>query len=299
MTSRLWHIGNWPTDTMKGRHSPQQGALAFSASPTRWLALVTLTFLLSLLSGCTTFVLARAQLVDVAPEVTASPTSARYSSSRQVALAAPDSCAGAAAQAIVHTACGVEMAEVERALKRSGFSVSSWKNLYDMVTIEHLTPIAAAKKLNADVLFQVNVLQRIVFQPNSGPQWRRVFLQSDKYGAAGAPVDLSQDDKDTILSLLAVEEYNVVARGQVVGVMLDIDALAVSTGESMWSYRAQRFNSRAVGATLSVLMHRGAVRGWRRTHEVAPALTVPGASYSLMMREICDDFVAKFLNSKG
>lgn len=247
---------------------------------------------------------------------------------RQVAISAPSSCTSetaasrtgtaAASGAILKTDCGVEMSELERALTRAGYSVASWRSvsaLVGPVSRPNMTPTEAAAKLGAQVLFQVNSLEKITAEPARNARWERRFYVSDALASQGPPALLSNQESAELRPMIEAIEGDSL-KGMRQGAMLDINAINVSTGQTMWFYRWQkldtdRYETGARGlytqlgsgpwaavawpigprASVSPTMSTGEVRVERSG---GGPESVSEALYFQLMREVVRDFVGSF-----
>ena len=193
---------------------------------------------------------------------------------QRVALSAPDYCAnrsaadttGQAAQTnkLMQTACGVEMGEVERALTKAGYVVSSWTTLASMVQDQKMTPRDAAAKLGAQVLFQVNSLEHVQSVPDLQGRWQRSYHASNAYADLG---DVMQPPADEIPSLQRVLGKPGATQSAVPGAMLDVNAILVETGQTIWFYRWQHLDTTALGRETRVLAQR-----WSNENDWKPAI---------------------------
>lgn len=266
-------------------------------------------------------------------EVTDTP---RYreelASVKTVALQAPSECtsqtaAAATGQAaatgtVVKTFCGVEMGEIERELTKQGFIVQSWSTLASMVQEQRLTPTQAAEKLGAQVLFQINSLERVQGTPAAGARWERRFYRSDEMGNQGAPLELP-DTEGSLLSNMVKQREDKELTGSRLGAMLDVNAILVSTGQTIWFYRWQKLDTGEMTTTLKALATRLPPDGWMKTEPHRPAndsLSLSEARswkqveeaqraqrpenerdalYFQLMREVVRDFVTRFTGKPG
>ena len=241
---------------------------------------------------------------------------------KRVALSAPDYCAnrsaadttGQAAQTnkLMQTACGVEMGEVERALTKAGYVVSSWTTLASMVEDQKLTPRDAAAKLGAQVLFQVNSLEHVQSVPDLQGRWQRSYHASNSYADPG---DVVQPETDELPSLQRILGKPGATQGAVPGAMLDVNAILVETGQTIWFYRWQHLDTTALGRETRVLAQRWSnEKDWKPaiprvratddapTHEADDGTfqqlggpsSVKDARYFRLMREVVGDFVSRF-----
>jgi hypothetical protein len=206
----------------------------------------------AMLAGCgTTYMRVDSRLVestrDSAAEIT--PT-AQYEQDvgaiKQVALREPDSCANETAAAAtgaaridkqtVSTLCGVEMAELERALTRAGYVVSSWKALGNMVRVDQITPVEAARRLGAQVLFQVNSLEKAQVMAGHDARWERSYGLATEYADVIRPAQVTENTAGQLKAMVRPMEQMLLAQERI-GAMLDVNAIMVATGQTIWFYR--------------------------------------------------------------
>jgi hypothetical protein len=226
-------------------------------------------------SGCATrvnpgYFMAKSVAVEstVGNSVEAETTkSARYNTLlpkvKSVALKAPSYCedktaskaTGEAAgqSTVVQTTCGVEMAELERTLVKSGYNVYSW-NMFNNRVKESGTDAdaaIAAKKLGAQVLFVVNSLERVKVIPKSTARFENEFFSSDEYGNQIAPAQITEDRINLLKKLTNNNREVLFRRTRLQGAMLDVNAVDAETGQTIWFYRGRlnEPNSRDNSAT--------------------------------------------------
>jgi hypothetical protein len=247
-----------------------------------------------------------------APEV--SDTAAyreRRGKIHQVALLAPPSCPASNERSRLGARCGVEMAEIERGLIKRGFGVTSWRALNAMVQDAQVTPTEAAARLGAQVLFQVNALERVMGKVEKRAASESRYFASDAFGSQGAQVDLPAHDR-TVLSQV-VDRSTLGDQSKTrVGAALDINAILVPSGEAFWSYRRQKMDSGSASEGTSVLARREGDDGWARAE---PAWGSDGqslieehndmgaaaqqASYYRLLREVVTECVHQFADPES
>ena len=174
---------------------------------------VSLLFLLLLvLSGCGSrapYFLVESRLLegqrsDGVPDLTETPTFLalrKRGGIETLALRPPDVCAdrglsggGGAGElqlGVMRMRCGVEMAELERALVRAGYLVVSWSAVRQRAASQEEPLIEAAAALDVDVLIQVNALERVDILPGRDARWERRFYEATRAGERGAPAAVS------------------------------------------------------------------------------------------------------------
>lgn len=258
-------------------------------------------------------------------EVTATPTYEQVLPKlRRVALSAPDYCAsrtaadatgqGTQTGRLMQTNCGVEMGEVERALTRAGYIVSSWTTLASMVQDQRMTPRDAAAKLGAEVLFQVNSLEHVQAVPQLEVNWKRRYFASNAYGDKLEEVFPTPQELPSLQRLVGAAGAS---QNAVPGAMLDVNAILVETGQTIWFYRWQHLDTSETQVSNGVLATKLENEAhWKETYPL-PRGTGPGQPVGLaadsgsyqaaggpanagearsfrLMREVVADFVDRF-----
>lgn len=205
-------------------------------------------------AGCSNYYVIRSEstvnaLKDPRPEVIETPTyRATVTTVRTVALRAPDSCvsrtadastgSGQSRETIMQTACGVEMAQIERGLAKKGYRVISWTVLNrEMNTVgQTRSPIEVAAKLGAEVLFQINSLEKSRKNIGGTAKWDRVVYMSDRSGELKSKQPVTQATWNYLGPTFfePMEQAYALNRR---AVTLDASAVLVRTGESMWYYK--------------------------------------------------------------
>lgn len=294
-----------------------------------------------LLTGCASFVRVESEFVESSrqaeAEITKTPEYlAMRPAIRRVALRAPDACSqdtmaeatGVARpqKTVLATRCGVEMAELERALVKADYTVYSWQSVASMVQSDPtLTPLAAAKKLGAQVLFQVNSLERAAATANAEARWERRYYKAKPGAARGfqpTPISLPARDREELNALIAENERTAINSIRHAAV-LDVSAVAVESGQAIWFYQNKWVNPLSTDRTYSVIARRkgshwvevdpdsasrprAAVRqkpaDQRRSSEALSAVSADRPSnpddavYTSIVRALVADFVEKFTN---
>lgn len=244
-----------------------------------------------------------------------------------VAVGAPDRCANQSAgeatggaktiEELISTTCGVEMAEVERRLAEAGYRVISWNAVYQMVVYEeNVTPLAAAKQLGAEILFQMNSLERSRVAPGQESTWRRSFFESNSKGDRKGVAHVDEARARALEGWMMTIESAVLPREQI-SVTADATAILVETGEAIWFYRwtnNERFegnlsttqlfecNRRNMGHCVKHAHHgrpsvaAGTPRAGGSGSMRSPGLSVTSAEaeYYRLVREVVRDLVSRF-----
>ena len=184
-----------------------------------------------------------------APEVIATPSYNQFAGKAvTVAVRAPDSCVNntasqatgdaAATGTILQTNCGVEMGEIERALTRAGYNVISW-NILQRELARNASANEVASTLGAQVLFQVNSLEKSRKTLGQDARWERTYFRSDAAGLMAQPLPLTEEQRGQI-SRTYLAPIEAKANVRAYAVTLDAAAIWVPTGQSLWYYRWTR-----------------------------------------------------------
>lgn len=267
----------------------------------------------------------------VTADVTKTP---RYSNMvsqiNSVALSAPSSCADKTAAAatgsaentgdVVKTRCGVEMAEIERALVRQGFTVYSWKMINNAFIANPEDVTKVAKKLGAQVLFQVNSLERAIMTPGRDARIEHNFQNSNVAGESLSPLKLDEQQINKINAVIVADELKRLPSAKRLGAMLDINAVDTATGQTIWFYRWSKHEDTSRNVLAKYLLQCWDYWGpWcrieqgnipepeipkkgseKRSEEVATISTDPrpaserDAIYFELLRDVTVDFVKRF-----
>ncbi|MFQ5699678.1 MAG: hypothetical protein ACE5IL_15540 [Myxococcota bacterium] len=203
------------------------------------------------LTGCTPFYLVSSHFIEAShdeppPEITASPDYPRaLPQIHKVAIRAPDSCANQTAAAaggsaasvarILQTRCGVEMSELERALAAAGYAVASWDAIQNRVTHDDVTPLAAAQALGAQVLFQVNSLERSTLDSGQSALWERRFYRSSAKGVQGEPARVEPEIAQQLEQIVAPAEEEIRPAPRL-SATVNATAVRVRDGQAIWFY---------------------------------------------------------------
>ncbi len=158
-----------------------------------------------------------------------------------VGIIAPDSCRKQSAmssnrnqQDFIRSSCGVEIGIIEKKLVVEGFNVVSWKMLESMFR-EGKSYLQSGKELKIDILFSINSLENITAD-SSIIDLKRSYYKSDKGGTKGVPWPLEERHKKRIRKML--KEYEGTTTRPSFGATMDVTAIEVKTGKSIWFYQA-------------------------------------------------------------
>ncbi|XID75458.1 hypothetical protein ACF3NA_02640 [Alkanindiges sp. WGS2144] len=246
-----------------------------------------------------------------------------------VALRAPDSCSnntadqasgGAKSQgSILMTNCGVEMAEIEKALARANYKVISWNILANEMA-HGRSAAEVAKSLGADILFQINSLEKSKKTLGKDARWERQYFQADARGNPRGE-QLFPDTTRNFIKNTYLNNIEKTYDPSTLAVTLDASAVLVETGQSIWYYRWTHASEPSkVGS--HYLLQLNCMDGSIYACQVAPVTNTPGmdktvlasgesdavsvsekpedkerAIYAELLKEVIEDFVKNY--SKG
>lgn len=204
------------------------------------------------LSGCSNHYLLTSKFVlssqkESPPEIIETTTyKTEAPTFKTVAVKAPDSCSnrtvdertgGAVSQeAVLKTTCGVEMAEIERALSRASFKVISWKVLAKEMDGKEVSALQAASKLGAQLLFQINSLEKSTKNIGKDARWERNYFESNEYGTQGKEKAFDEETR-AYLRYTFLDPFESSRNLKRLAVSLDANAVSVKDGEAIWFYR--------------------------------------------------------------
>lgn len=169
---------------------------------------------------------------------------------RHVALQAPDNCEDNAASTtrgrdqgageILHTRCEIWMSEFERRLVHQGYTVTGWTAVARHVDRYHVTPVEAARYFGAQVLFQVNSLERVRARLDQDIEWRYRYFRSNVFGEVEEPAPLTGYERDSLRARSEDLEDAILQRS-FLGVTMNVSTLHVPTGRGIWYFHWDRF----------------------------------------------------------
>lgn len=248
-----------------------------------------------------------------------------------VAVRAPDSCANKTADeatggaqskgSILLTNCGVEMAEIEKALARSNYRVISWKVLAKELS-NNKSATEVASSLGAEVLFQINSLEKSQKTLGKDARWERKYFQSNENGERLADQPFVDSTREFIKQrFLSGIENKYSAR--TMAVTLDATAVWVKSGQSIWYYRwTHAAEPSKVGSRYALLLScidnniYACGASWPRTAQAQQASTLTSgeseavsvsekaedaerALYADLLKEVIGSFVQSFAQSRN
>lgn len=164
---------------------------------------------------------------------------------KKIAVRAPEQCAnesqssskGLGAGAVVlKQQCGQEMAQIEKSLARSGYRVISWKVVQSMTRVQKKSALDVAKSLGAQLLLQINSLERTSIRPGTDARWdRKYFVRSLEDSEVYEPTALPKQYKGPILRFVKKRESDALGAARL-SASLNATVASISTGEAIWFY---------------------------------------------------------------
>jgi hypothetical protein len=165
---------------------------------------------------------------------------------RTVAVKAPDSCSNRTAdertggavsrEAVLKTNCGVEMAEIERALSRASYKVISWNVLAREMEGKNLSALQVAANSGAQLLFQINSLEKSTKNIGKEARWERTFYESNADGDTLEAKSFNEETRDYFKRTF-LDRFESSVNLRRLAVTLDANAVSVKDGEAIWFYR--------------------------------------------------------------
>lgn len=164
---------------------------------------------------------------------------------KKIAVRAPEQCAnesqssskGLGSGAVVlKQQCGQEMAQIEKSLAKSGYRVISWKVVQSMTRVQKKSALDVAKSLGAQLLLQINSLERTSIKPGKDARWdRKYFVRSIEDRDVYEPTALPKQYKGPILKFVRQRESNALGAARL-SASLNATVAAIKTGEAIWFY---------------------------------------------------------------
>lgn len=205
----------------------------------------------SFLSGCTHYLYTESTVSlknSIAPPkiIKAWSYSSLSNSMNTIAIVAPDLCRKQSAmtssthqQDFIRTLCGVEIGIIEKEFIIRGYSVVSWEMLESESQSESKSYLQSSKELDVDILFIINSLENITAN-SSNVNLERKYYKSDDKGYKGAPWNLGEIHKKEIRKQLKLYEGG--ESNLSLGAAIDVTAIEVKTGKSIWFYQSSFYD---------------------------------------------------------
>lgn len=206
-------------------------------------------FLFVMLSGCSHYLYTESQLemFDTVkePQIISTPLYREIKDKiKTVAIIAPDFCQQQSAFSaniqqvnFIRSNCGVALGVIEKDLISQGFNVISWE-MFESIA-KGSSFFKAGKELDIDVIFSINSLENITAD-SLNINLERKYYKSDRYGNKGELWNLQESHKEKVRKIL--RGYEGIIPKSSMGAAIDVAAIDVKTGKSIWYYQASFYN---------------------------------------------------------
>jgi len=218
---------------------------------------------LTIFAGCSrhfayTESIIRSELKSSQPQINSGKDYAEVRDrAKTVAFIAPDFCReksvapnqSSSQLDLIRSNCGVAMGLAERLMTKSGYSVVSWEVLARKGSAASHLDIG--KELGVDVLFAVNSIEAV--SVGKSIEVERRFFKSDAAGSKGAEWQMPSSFQDAIREkLLPYEEAFL--HGQTGGAAIDVTAIDVRTGRTVWYYQASFYDAGSSNSVMNAVV---------------------------------------------
>jgi hypothetical protein len=113
--------------------------------------------------------------------------------------------------------------------------------------------LESARKLGIDVLLQVNALERIEIRPGRDSRFERRFFRATREGERAESALVSAARARDFETLIAKREASL-AGGKRVGATINVSAVWVETGATVWFYEWTQIETPAVEPQFEILV---------------------------------------------
>lgn len=188
------------------------------------------------------------ELVEVKSEITETDAYKKLIPKvKKIAVRAPEQCANETQSAsrglgvagsnavVLRSLCGQEMSQIERSLVQLGYRVISWKVVQSKTRAQSKPAIEVAKSLGANLLLQINTLERTAIRPGIDARWDRKYYTTDSGNHREEPVSLDKIISDQIEVWAKQSERNSMGAARL-SASLNATAVSTKTGEAIWFY---------------------------------------------------------------
>ena len=186
-------------------------------------------------------------IADIKPDVMTTTTYKKYKNRiKTIAVRAPEVCSNDSLKpsssietdAVLSSKCGQAMSVLERELVKNGYRVISWKVIASRS--ENKTALELAKLHKAELLLQINSLDRTIDVTDKSSKWTDTFYSSDsrgnKQGIATVGPEQAKAMLDNSLTEAQTKERASIF-GKQPGASIDVTATLVKNAESVWFYK--------------------------------------------------------------
>lgn len=178
------------------------------------------------------------------PDVITTPTYKKLKNKiKTIAIRAPEMCSNnnlktnstIETNAILSLRCGQAMSVLERQLVKNNYRVISWKVIAS--GSGNKTALELAKVHKAELLLQINSLDRTIDITDKFSKWTDTYYNSDSRGNKKDKATLDANQAKVILdhSLKTKERASIFSKQP--GATIDVTATLVNNAESVWFYK--------------------------------------------------------------
>ena len=184
---------------------------------------------------------------ETIPDVITTPTYKKYKKSiKTIAVRAPEVCSSDSLKsnssiktdAVLSSRCGQAMSVLERELVKNGYRVISWMVIASRS--ENKAALELAKLHKAELLLQINSLDRTIDVTDKSSKWTDTFYNADssgnKKGTATVGTEQAKAMLDNSLNEAQTKERATIF-GRQPGASIDVTATLVKNAESVWFYK--------------------------------------------------------------
>ena len=207
------------------------------------------------------------------------------------------------------------MAILERslALAKARYTVISWKVLESRAKKRKLAAIDIAKEMKADILLQINSMERLTTGSGADLRWEYHFYKSDKDRSIKEPAKVNKKIKQQIIK--HAHKSEALNDMPMTSVNLNITATDVNTGEAVWFYEwtlAEKTEDNSVETTSFSACKKNVCKPWMprvkksRTEELSSGTSYETtrsafedgqrAKHNKLIKELVADMIKNFKN---
>lgn len=184
---------------------------------------------------------------DIKPDVITTPTYKKYKNSiKTIAVRAPEVCSNDSLKsnssiqtdAVLSSKCGQAMSVLERELVKNGYRVISWKVIASRS--ENKAALELAKLHKAELLLQINSLDRTIDVTDKSSKWTDAFYNADSRGNKQDIATVGTEQAKSMLENSLTEaqtKERASIFGKQPGASIDVTATLVKNAESVWFYK--------------------------------------------------------------
>ncbi len=186
-------------------------------------------------------------IVDIKPDVITTSTYKKYKNRiKTIAVRAPEVCSNDSLKsnssiktdAVLSSKCGQAMSVLERELVKNGYRVISWKVIASRS--ENKAALELAKLHKAELLLQINSLDRTIDVTDKSSKWTDTFYNADTRGNKQDIATVGSEQAKAMLDnslTKAQTKERASIFGEQPGASIDVTATLVKNAESVWFYK--------------------------------------------------------------